>query len=761
MITAKKGNEWIQLDKVERSSYQRLYEDGKKGLFTCPVCSEQVKLILGIMSAPHFEHAFTKDAQCSDPVMEEAAQSLGESHIREINGFHLPQARAITAVKPEVQPFRSMQILKQIPPFTIRENQTNSQHSPYIEALQKADVYLDENQAKAVVHPNGALLVIAGAGSGKTRVLTARTAFLIAEQQVEPNRMMLVTFTAKAANEMKARLLNYPYLSPSQIKRLVSGTFHSIFYRILIHHAPDKWDGRNLLSKEWMRGQLLKEAGKKLGLDDKEFAYDAALQQIGLWKNSLITPSQVKADSEWEGKTSFLYKKYEEHKAERELFDFDDMLIGCLHLFHEQPELLQRYQERFDHFLIDEFQDINKAQYELIKLLSAHSKNVCAVGDDDQSIYSFRGSDPRFLRDFEKDFPQATIVILDENYRSSHQIVATANKIIAQNKKRRPKQMQAQFNTQQPPILFFPDNEEEEATMIVTDMHEKIAKGANPQDFAILFRTNTASRAIFERLASSSLPFKIEQDIEPFYERFIVRSMLSFLRLSLNEEDQKAITNILPALFVKQSLLRDLKADSILKDCTLLESLSTVKTGFSFQERKLKKLPSIIRSLSKLSPIAAIEKVDKELGFQDFLKKRGTEGNLWEKGSDDIRDLKVAAHQFTTIEEFLEHTDHMSAMNKEIKLQSKQRKDTITLSTIHRAKGLEYKTVYLIGAIDGSVPHDYALESFRSGDSEPLEEERRLFYVAATRAREELFISVPQHWRGRKSYKSRFLTNIR
>ncbi|MBB6443571.1 ATP-dependent helicase [Bacillus benzoevorans] len=760
MKTAKKGNEWIHLDKLDRSSYQRLHDDGKKGLLTCPVCSEQVRFILGISSAPHFQHVKSRDRICSDPEIELSKPST-ENIKRDINGFHLPQSRVITASRQEVNHFRATQSISQLPPYTARENRINTQNSSYIEALQKADVYLDEKQAKAVAHPNGAMLVIAGAGSGKTRVLTARTAFLIAEQKIEPNRIMLVTFTAKAANEMKARLLDYPYMTAAQIKRLVTGTFHSIFFRILIHHNPLKWDGRKLLNKEWMRGQILKDAGKELGLDDKEFAYDAALQQIGFWKNSLMTPVQIKPESDWEEKTALLFKRYEEHKAAHDLFDFDDMLTGCIALFQEQPELLEHYQKRFDHFLIDEFQDVNKVQYELIKLLSARSKNVCAVGDDDQSIYSFRGSDPRYLLDFEKDFPQADVIILDENYRSSHKIVATANKIITQNKKRRPKQMHAQFNSEQVPIFFFPDNEEEEATMIITDIGEKITLGAEPEDFAILFRTNTASRAVFERLAHSSLPFKIEQDIESFYERFIVRSMLSFLRLALNEEDQTAITSILPALFVKQSLLRDLKADSILNDCTLLESLSKTKTGFSFQERKLKKLLPVIRSLSKLSPFSAIEKVDKELGFQEFLKKRGNEGNRWEKGSDDIRDLKVAATNFASIQDFLEHADHMTAMNKEMKLQSKQRKNAVTLSTIHRAKGLEYKTVYIIGTVDGSIPHDFALESFRSGSNEPLEEERRLLYVAVTRAMEELFISIPEHWRGKKSRKSRFLTDIR
>jgi len=572
---------------------------------------------------------------------------------------------------------------------------------------------------------------------------------------------MLVTFTAKAAKEMKERLKNYPNMSGQEISRLVSGTFHSLFYRILSYHQPQKWTNQKLLNKEWQRRQILKEAGKELNLDEKEFAYDAALQQISFWKNSLILPQDVKPATSWEEKTSFLYTQYEQFKSEQELFDFDDMLTGCYQLFLQDQNLLSLYQNRFDYFLIDEFQDVNKVQYELIKILSAKTKSVYVVGDDDQSIYAFRGSNPQYLREFEKDFPNAETVILSENYRSSHSIVATANKIITANKQRRPKKMQAQFQNKKAPIFFFPYDEEEEATMIVTDIGEKIANGADPNDFAILFRTNTASRSIFERLTNSSFPFTIDQDIESFYDRFIVRTMLGFLKLAFNEDDSSAIANIFPALFLKQSVLNDLKAESILKDCTLLESLSSVKTKFAFQERKLRKAVLVIRSLVSLSPLQAINKVEKELGFQEFLKKRGSEGNQWDKGSDDLRDLKVAAKNFTAISDFLDHTDHMSAMNKEIKQQSKHQRNGITLSTIHRSKGLEYKTVYIIGTVNGSIPHDYALESLREGDNEPLEEERRLLYVAVTRAREALYISVPQNWRGKKANPSRFLTTIR
>ena len=341
---------------------------------------------------------------------------------------------------------------------------------------------------------------------------------------IDPRTVMLVTFTSKAAGEMKNRLLSYPEMKKDQINQLVTGTFHSIFYRILMFHEGRNWSSDRLLKKDWQRDKILKEAGKELELSEKEFAYDLALQQIGFWKNSLLFPHEVKPASDWEEKAAFLYKKYEEYKNQEGLFDFDDMLIGCYQLLISTPTLLELYQDRFHYFLIDEFQDINKVQYELIKLLSGKHKNVCAVGDDDQAIYSFRGSDPSYLLEFEKDFPYAKMVSLEQNYRSSHEIVSAANEMISKNKVRRSKKMQAQFESNTPPILFFPYDEEEEATLIVTDIQEKIVQGANPSDFAILYRTNAGSRAVFERLASSNLPFKIDLDSEAFYERRIVKS---------------------------------------------------------------------------------------------------------------------------------------------------------------------------------------------------------------------------------------------
>lgn len=761
MKTAMQNNKMIHINKINRDTFQSLFEDGKKGKLHCPNCGEKVRFYLGIHKEPHFYHFLNNHQTCSDMVIAPVSNQADPVEYEEREGFRIPKARTITSVKePEEILIKKAQIVKNTPPFT-PVKLIDSHHSfDYLKTLAHSGVHLDQAQVNAVSQIEGPLLVLAGAGSGKTRVLTTRTAFMIHEKKIDPKSIMLVTFTAKAAAEMKERLTTYPSMDSRKIQQIVSGTFHSLFYRILTFHSPEKWNANKLLSKGWQREQLIKQAGRELNLDEKEFAYDLALQQIGFWKNSLIRAEKVIPDSTWEEKAANLYKHYEQAKAKEGLFDFDDMLTGCYEFFQNESSILEIYRNRFLYFLIDEFQDINKVQYELIKMLSANTRNVCAVGDDDQSIYAFRGSNPQYLLEFEKDFPGAEVVTLNQNYRSAHEIVATANEVIVKNKKRRAKKMNAQYSGSNLPVLFYPYDEEEEATSIVTDIQEKISAGYEPQDFAILFRTNTGSRAVFERLALSSLPFKIDQDAESFYERFIIKSILSFLQLALNEDDKGAMKNILPALFMKQAALKDLMAESILKDCSLLECLKYMKTGFSFQESKLKKVIPVTRSLVRMSPLAAIETVEKELSYQDFIKKRGNEGNKLEKGSDDLKDLKVAAKNFTTIHDFLEHTEHMKAMNREMKQYSKKHPNAVTLSTIHRAKGLEYKIVYIIGAVDGSLPHDHALEAYRNGDFSPIEEERRLLYVAITRAMELLYISVPEKRRGKKAYPSRFLSPV-
>jgi DNA helicase II / ATP-dependent DNA helicase PcrA len=758
MKTAHYQNQLISIEQLDREDFQKIYNAGKNGELSCPACQEKVRLYLGINKSPHFFHINSVEKECQD-VMPILRSEEVEEHFIEQNGFRIPKGRTIVEEPRPNTVFNKKKMIASEIPFSLKNMPALKINQPiYLKKLEESGVQLDESQSAAVMRTEGALLVLAGAGSGKTRVLTARTAYMLENNNIDPRSIMLVTFTSKAANEMKSRLLTYPQMNKAKVSQLVTGTFHSIFYRILLFHARDKWNTDKLLKKEWQRDKILKEAGKEIDLSEKEFAYDLALQQIGFWKNSLILPHEVQPASDWDEKAAFLYRKYEEYKAKADMFDFDDMLIGCYQLFLASPQLLEQYQERFCFFLIDEFQDVNKVQYELIKLLSGKHQNVCAVGDDDQSIYSFRGSDPGYLLSFEEDFPDAKVITLDQNYRSSHEIVTTANQIIRLNKTRKIKKMKAQFSNGVAPVLFYPHDEEEEATMIVTDIQEKISMGALPSDFAILFRTHAGSRAIFERLANSNLPFIIDSDAESFYDRRIVKSILAFLKLSLNEDDTHAFSDILPSLFLKQSVLNDCKANSILNDCSILEAMGHLKLTHKFQEKKVKKVVDLTRRLKYSSPSAAIETIEKEIGFQDFLKKRGDEASKLEKGSDDIKDLKVAAKNFDSINALLDHASHMLSMNKEIKNMRKHFSDAITLSTIHRAKGLEYNTVYIIGTVDGSIPHDYALNN---ADYAAIEEERRLLYVAVTRAKEQLYLSLPEKRRGKKAKSSRFLAPLK
>ncbi|WP_110929118.1 UvrD-helicase domain-containing protein [Bacillus massiliglaciei] len=748
------GEKLIELPNVSAGELQALYEQGKQGLLTCPSCQEQVKLYVGIHEQPHFYHS-AASSHCEGPTLK-AALDQEDTQFLEHGGYRLPQIRAISSDKQEAVPFLKARTIAGAPAFRLEKKESGISKEPYFIELEEQGIRLDPEQKKAVTCTDGPLLVLSGAGSGKTRVLTVRTAYMLSVKQIDPGSIMLVTFTSKAAKEMKQRLLNYPSINASLVSRIVSGTFHSIFYKLLIFHEPEKWRRELLIKWEWEKERVLKQAGRELGLDEKQFAYDQALGQIGLWKNSLKFPDDIKPADDFEKSCQHLYKYYEEYKLQSGKYDFDDMLVGCYVLFQSRPDLLQKYQQRFQYFLVDEFQDINKVQYELIKLLSKKNKNICAVGDDDQSIYSFRGSDPHYILNFSLDFPGAKMIKLTENYRSSHEIVSAANRIIKRNTKRMDKIMKAQHDKGPSPVLFYPFDEELEATMIVSDIQEKIAKGANPGAFAILYRTHSMSRAVFERLASSNLPFIIENDAESFYQRRVVRGMLAFLRLSLQPHDAKAASDILSSLFLRQNVLQDLKAQTILQDCDFIDAFQYVKTGHAFQEKKLKTLPGLIRQLKTLSPLAALEVIEKDLGYQEFIKKRGNEAST-EKGSDDIRDLRVAAKRFSTVKKFMEHADHMVAMVQEMKQLSKRYTNAIQLTTVHRAKGLEFNCVYVLAAVDGSLPHDFALESYRKGNLDPLEEERRLFYVAATRAKHELYLSILQTRRGKTAYPSRFL----
>lgn len=756
MNSAKMKESIISLTQLPQQEIQRIYEESLKEAVVCRCCGKPVKLYLGINHPPYFYHSnrelnetCQKQFQIDFPKQEETPAHETTENGSEQNGFRLPKSRSIATVdKKETTKWSQPKILKGRTPFLVKVKAPAS----------LLGIPLDVEQKEAVTTTEGPLLILAGAGSGKTRVLTTRALYMIEEKKISPTSMMLVTFTAKAAKEMQQRLIANSSVQATKLNQLVIGTFHSIFYKILIHHDREKWNSRHLLKWDWQKESYLKASCRELGMDEKDFPFDQAIQQIGYWKNTMHMPHDIKPTDDWEQTALTLYREYEDQKQQRGQFDFDDMLVKCYELLNENPDLLSSYQHRFQYFLIDEFQDINPVQYKLIKLLSSHTNNLCGVGDDDQTIYSFRGSQPSFILNFKQEYPSAKVITLSANYRSDHQIVSTANDVISKNKQRLSKHMIAQYETPHSPVAFFPYDEEEEATMILQDMKEKIEAGAKPEEFAVLYRTHTGGRAVFERFVQSSIPFTIEKGQSSFYERKMVRGILSYLRLSINSDDSSAITELIRALFLKQSVLNDVKALSILRDCSLVEALLHVNGLPTFQKAKLKKIIPRINSLQYEKPAVALTIIEKDLGFVDYLKKQGNEGNAMEKGSDDLNDLKVVAKKFLTVTEFLQHVDHMIVTQQSLRTSTQE--SGVQLMTIHRSKGLEFKYVYVLGVVDGSLPHDFALESARKEKFEHLEEERRLLYVAMTRAKEHLYLSVPSYRRGRKAIPSRFIRGM-
>lgn len=700
MNKAQYNGKLFDIHTLPREKYELVYEQSLRNKWTCPMCGGVVRFHLAIEHAPHFYHV-------SNACIKEERKQANIISIHPTEPFQAKEKKQMTV----------------------------------------CGIPLDTEQYEAVQHVEGPLLVLAGAGSGKTRTLTTRAAAMITEHHIKATNMMIVTFTTKAAKELVDRLQSYNLDNIPTV-----GTFHSLFYRMLQHADPFRWRHERLI-RDWQKEKMMKEIGRDIGIDERDFPYDEAMQRISYWKNTLTPLHTITIENEWDERVVQLYKQYEAKKQQLELFDFDDMLYACYDMLRTDEKRLRQYHERFHYFLIDEFQDINSVQYETMKLLASHTHHICAVGDDDQAIYAFRGSDSSFIHQFQQDFPHTKIVKLTENYRSPHPIVSLANSIISKSRKRIPKQMNAQTDSIHCPTFFFPYDEEEEATMIACDIEERLKQGVKPSDIAILCRTNASARAVFERLAQLRLP--VTTDGESFYNRRIVRYLLSFFQLSMNPNDEQALADVIAVLFLKQTVINDLKAISILQDCSLVEALAKLDSIPPFQQQKLRTIAPLFAKVKDMKPMDAIDFIEKEMGFGDFLKKRGNEGNAIEKGSDDVRDVKVVVRKFKTIPAFLSHVKRVQAYA------STTCDDGIQLMTIHRSKGLEFPIVYIIGAVDGLLPHDYALEAYRNGDTAPLEEERRLLYVAITRAKERLFISVPSMRRLKKANASRLLPSLK
>ena len=598
---------------------------------------------------------------------------------------------------------------------------------------------LNDEQARAVTHGDGPLLILAGAGSGKTKTLTHRIAYLIGELKVFPSRILAVTFTNKAAKEMRQRLAQL--LNEDANNRQFMpwmGTFHSICVRILrMDGAHIGLDKRFLIYDTDDQVSLMKQIMKARGLTDKDIKPRAVLSVISNAKNEMRSAEDfsMSARGPREQKIAELFFAYEKALKEAAALDFDDLLTKTVELLQNSPEIRRKWQRQFEYILIDEYQDTNAVQYALIKLLVNERRNLCVVGDDAQSIYSFRGADYTNILNFERDFPGTTVVKLEQNYRSTGAILGLANSLIQHNIHRTDKNLWTANGDGIDPKLWQLYSESEEALAIANEIQAQIANGRQYGDVAVLYRTNAQSYAIERALRQSYIPYKIVGGLR-FLDRAVVKDVLAYLRLLYQPSDRVSflrIVNVPKRGIGTVSVAKFLDwNDAARRD--IVSGLLAVEEADNLTARAKRPLLELGKILEELqqeidgSPAELIEKIIKRTGYGDFINDGTPQA---EERMENIGVLLAEAKAYVDVPAFLEEMALMSSADTAAEQQ-------VTLMTLHAAKGLEFPVVFLAGLEEGILPH---ARVFDSGKADDVEEERRLCYVGVTRAREELFVS--------------------
>lgn len=601
---------------------------------------------------------------------------------------------------------------------------------------------LNNMQKKAVLHENGPLLVLAGAGSGKTRVLTTSIAYLIEEKNIDPRNIIAITFTNKAANEMKERISN---LLNMDVSHLWIGTFHSICARILRMNI-DKigYDKNFTIYDSSDQKTLVKEIINELGLKE-EVTPREALSVISQAKNKSMTPDKflqlntyyTKGDSYYE-----IYKKYEEKKFYYNALDFDDLIDKVLYLFSKDIDTLKFYQEKFQYVFVDEYQDTNNSQYELIKYFSGFHNNITVVGDADQSIYSFRGADITNILNFEKDFKDADVIKLEQNYRSTDKILDTANVLIENNSERKDKYLWTDNKNGSKPIYRSTNVESEEAKFVMDNIKELVYEGYEPKDFAILYRTNAQSRSFEEILMKNLINYKVIGGLK-FYDRKEIKDLVSYLKIIVNPKDDLALKRIInePKRGIGNKSITEIERIASDHEISMLDliRLDEFKPLLTDRLKKLADkfylpLKDIFDNIDKYKIVDLINEV---LDKSGYIKMLETSYSVEDRSRiDNINEFISSAAEYEeenpydTIFDYLENLSLLSDLDK-----TEDKDNSVSLMTMHAAKGLEFPIVFVVGLDEGLFPGK------RSIDEGNVEEERRLFYVGITRAREKLFLT--------------------
>lgn len=604
---------------------------------------------------------------------------------------------------------------------------------------------LNDRQCEAVKHTEGPLLITAGAGSGKTKVLTCRIAHLL-ELGVAPYRILAITFTNKAAKEMKERVTN---LVGAQADSIWLSTFHS-FCAKLLRFEIDGFHGytRNFTiydSSDQL--VLVKDCLKKLNLDDKQFTPRSVLGTISSAKNVLMDAKAfaAKASDFYEQKVADVYALYQEKLRENNAVDFDDLLFLAVRLLQENEEVREKYQSRFQYILVDEYQDTNHAQYALTKILAARWRNICVVGDADQSIYAWRGADIRNIIDFTRDYPDAASIKLEQNYRSTKTILHAANAVIDNNESRPKKTLWTENPTGNKIIHYQAQTEHDEADYIAGVIYNRHEISHEPYgDMAILFRTNAQSRVLEEKLMRYAIPYTMVGGTK-FYDRKEIKDVLAYLRLLYNPEDSLSLTRIInvPKRNIGATTMEHVAAYAEAQGISLFEALSSTdeipvtKRAKASLENFAAMIFDLLNDIEGKDVLSLIETVIKQTGYGDMLDKEAEHDPQGESRKENVGEFLSVAKDYMdsnpegNLQDFLENVALVSDVDDFESSDSK-----VTLMTLHAAKGLEFPVVFLTGLDEGLFPHSRTLM-----DPAQVEEERRLAYVGITRAERQLYVT--------------------
>ena len=589
---------------------------------------------------------------------------------------------------------------------------------------------LNEKQKEAVLYNDGPLLIIAGAGAGKTKTLTTKIAYLIEEKKVSPYSILAITFTNKAAKEMKDRLF---LTLGSEVKKLTVSTFHSFGLKLLRENYERLGYDRNFVIMDSDDSlTVVKKIIKDMGYDPKIYNPKAIRNKISSCKNERISPEEYDkfAVSDYERVIQEVYKKYEDKLYKNNSVDFDDLLLLPIRLFKKYPEVLERYQDLYKYILIDEYQDTNEAQYILTKLLSEKYRNITCVGDDSQSIYSFRGANYKNILNFEKDYKDAKVILLEQNYRSTSTILDAANSVIKNNKQKKDKNLWTARGVGEKIQYYRAYNEKDETGFVVHKINELINKGIDYKDIAVLYRTNAQSRVLEEEMLKENLPYRIIGSIN-FYSRKGIKDLLAYLRLIHNSRDNVSLLRVIntPKRGIGLKTIENLTEKADQEETSIYEAISSGK------ELEFKNLIERLKEVSQ--NITLTELIDKVLDASGLKQELESEGTLEaEVRLENLEEFKSITKNFeeqeglVSLEEFLLETSLVSDVEE-----YRNDPNRISLMTVHSVKGLEFNEVFVVGLEEGIFPHMNSLM-----ESSDVEEERRLMYVAITRAKDHLYL---------------------